>query len=233
MSRVARRNLSQTISDDLLRRVREGEYRVGDRLPTEHGLMAEYDVGRNVVREAVQHLVAWGIVDVRPRRGTTVTAVAPQVSLDAVTLGALTDDDTVDDLYSFRLLLETAIAEQAAMRSHHDDLTAMEAALGSFRTALEAGAGMYAADVQFHRAIAAATDNVVFARVLDSLEDLLKSSRQETDGVPGAPEEALQQHTEILAAISARDPQRARVAMEAHVHTAIAAVASARAARGD
>ena len=63
---LGRQTLSQAVSAAVLDRIRSGEFGPGDRLPTEKSLMAEYGVGRNSVREAVQALVTLGLVDVRP-----------------------------------------------------------------------------------------------------------------------------------------------------------------------
>lgn len=67
-----RRTLAQSIAASLVEAIQLGEFAPGDRLPPERDLMERYEAGRNTVREAVQALVAQGILDVRPGRGTTV-----------------------------------------------------------------------------------------------------------------------------------------------------------------
>ena len=118
MPPVRRRNLSHSIAESLLDRIRSGEVGVGERLPTEQGLMEEFGVGRNVIREAIQQLVAIGVLDVRPGRGTTVIGLGSDDLLDSRTMSALLEDQTIADLYAFRMLIEVEIAEAAA--SHAD-----------------------------------------------------------------------------------------------------------------
>jgi DNA-binding FadR family transcriptional regulator len=228
MPELRRRTLSQTVSEQLLARVRTGELRPGERLPTEQGLMEEFGVGRNVAREAVQHLVALGVVDVRPRRGAVVSAVDADGALDALAVGALLEGRTVDDLYEFRMLLETAIAERAAERAGPDDLARVEAGLRAFEDALLTRTDIFAADVAFHQRLAEASGNVIYARVLDTLTDLLELYRRQTDRVPGAPEAALVEHTAIVEAIRRADPAGARTAMERHIRTAVETLGRAR-----
>ena len=67
-------SLSKTVADDLLARIGRREYKAGDRLPSEHALMAEYGVGRNTIREAMQSLRTLGLVEIRPRLGAKVLA---------------------------------------------------------------------------------------------------------------------------------------------------------------
>src|SRR4051794_2917676 len=107
---VTRRNLSQAVGEELLSAIREGRLRPGERLPPERELMERFSVGRNTIREAIQSLAAMGVLDVRPGRGTMVLSTPKESALDAATLAALLDDQTVLDLYEFRLLLEVETA---------------------------------------------------------------------------------------------------------------------------
>jgi DNA-binding FadR family transcriptional regulator len=72
--KVTRRNLSASIADDLLFKIKSGQYPPGSKVPGEKELMEAYGVGRNTVREAVQSLVTMGYLDVRPRVGARVTS---------------------------------------------------------------------------------------------------------------------------------------------------------------
>ncbi|MQA27190.1 MAG: GntR family transcriptional regulator [Micromonosporaceae bacterium] len=54
--------LYQVVADALRARIRSGDLRPGDRLPTEHELMAEYGVSRNTVRLALNLLTAEGLI---------------------------------------------------------------------------------------------------------------------------------------------------------------------------
>ncbi|RFU42854.1 GntR family transcriptional regulator [Actinomadura logoneensis] len=61
------------IADDLARRIEEGEFAAGERLPTEEQLMVDYDnASRNTIREAVKILKARGLVETTQGRGTFV-----------------------------------------------------------------------------------------------------------------------------------------------------------------
>lgn len=190
--------------------------------------MDEFGVGRNVIREAVQHLVALDVVDVRPRRGIVVSEHGPSSALDALAMGALLDDQTVEDLYAFRMVLETAIAEEAARRATPEYVTQITESLERFRQSIATQEGIFAADVDFHQHLASASGNVIYERVLGTLTDLLELYRRETDRVPGAPEKALVEHTAIADAIRAGDDEAAREAMAQHIRTAIETVDKAR-----
>jgi GntR family transcriptional regulator len=63
----------RAISDD----ISSGRVAVGARLPTEPELCAQHHVGRHTVREAIRGLVDLGMVERRPRVGTSVISSEP------------------------------------------------------------------------------------------------------------------------------------------------------------
>jgi GntR family transcriptional regulator len=63
----------RAISDD----ISSGRVAVGARLPTEQQLCSQHGVGRHTIREAIRGLVDAGMLQRRPRLGTTVIAAEP------------------------------------------------------------------------------------------------------------------------------------------------------------
>jgi GntR family transcriptional regulator, transcriptional repressor for pyruvate dehydrogenase complex len=213
--------LSKSVTDDLLARITRGEYGAGDRLPSEHALMAEYRVGRNTVREAMESLRTLGLVDIRPRLGARVLDTAAPNALATSAVSMLLGDQTVDELYQVRLILEPAAAAMAAKHRTDEDLLAMRRARTHFRVAYEMGTPVWEADIEFHQAIAEASGNSVLPQVLAPVSDLLNNARRATGTLPAAVELALEQHEEIADAIETRASARARRAMTTHIESSI------------
>jgi GntR family transcriptional regulator len=67
------REIIRAISGDIA----SGRIRVGDRLPTEKELCVHHGVGRHTIRAAIGELVNLGMLERRPRIGTTVIAAEP------------------------------------------------------------------------------------------------------------------------------------------------------------
>jgi GntR family transcriptional regulator, transcriptional repressor for pyruvate dehydrogenase complex len=228
MKRAGRRNLSHVVADELLLEIQAGKYGPGGRLPTERGLMERFGVGRSAIREAIQALVAMGILDVRPGVGAVVIGIGTQEALDTETISALLEDQTIDDLYDFRELLETEAAARAATGASPGEVAGIAAAFERIRAAVEQGSSSYQADLDFHRAVVAASANVIFLRMLDQVADLLSTLRRQTELVPGAAELAVAEHEAICRAIENRDADAARRASVQHIASGRAAVAAAR-----
>jgi DNA-binding GntR family transcriptional regulator len=65
--------IMRAISDD----ISSGRAAVGTRLPTEQELCARHNAGRHTIREAIRGLVDLGMVERRPRLGTSVISAQP------------------------------------------------------------------------------------------------------------------------------------------------------------
>jgi len=78
----------QQVAEDLLEQIADGTFGIGDRLPTEEQLCAEYGVARGTVRQALGRLDELGLISRRPRAGTTVIASIPMAGYQPVAQSA-------------------------------------------------------------------------------------------------------------------------------------------------
>jgi GntR family transcriptional regulator, transcriptional repressor for pyruvate dehydrogenase complex len=226
---TGRRNMSQVVADELLRRIDAGEYPVGGRAPTERELMELFAVGRSTAREAVRVLVSAEILDVRPGRGPVVlrTSDASQNVLDPLGQSVLLEDQSLVHLYEFRLLVETEAAANAAFRASPAEVAELNSQLREFRVAVTQGRPTYELDVQFHLSLARASHNEVYVTVLEAVTERLAQSRAITDSVSGARELAVLGHSEICAAVQRHDADASRKAMQRHILAGLAALEEA------
>ena len=148
------RRLSTTVADELLRRIVAGEYGVGTQLPPEPLLVAEFDVSRPVVREAVKSLESAGLVSIRQGDGTVVRDRSRWSMLDPRVLRAsLTydvGDRLTDDATELRVELECALIAESADKLTDDDFAAMEEHLRVMDTSSDP-AELARTDSGFHR----------------------------------------------------------------------------------
>jgi GntR family transcriptional regulator len=69
----------QEVMQAISRDISSGRVAVGERLPTEAELCAQHHVGRHTIREAIRGLIELGMVERRPRVGTSVISAEPVV----------------------------------------------------------------------------------------------------------------------------------------------------------
>lgn len=225
---TGRTTLSLAVTNELLDRLRRGVYPPGSKLATEKELMAEFDVGRNVIREAVHSLVSMGLLDVRPGRGAVVQSVDSTRAIQSDAFSALLTDAAIDDLNEFRRVIEVEIATAAARHATQADIEAMRSHLDDFQRLYDNGQPVTEPELAFHAEIARASGNVIYLQVLELLRDRLASVRAIAATVDWVSLRAIEDHHAILDAIAAHDPKQARAAMKRHMELAVTAIDAAR-----
>jgi GntR family transcriptional repressor for pyruvate dehydrogenase complex len=222
MQTAPRAKLSARIVDTLREDLMAGAILPGHKLPTESQLTAQFGVSRTVVREAIAALAADGLVEAR--QGSGVFATRHLTS----TLGAMASEmgrrvSSALNVLEVRLAIEVESAALAAQRHNPAQEAAIQEAFFEFERLLRIDEPTGAADLAFHRAIAAATGNPSYLDVLDALGRKAipcdVTSPDTTEFVQDREYQARLQreHLAILNAISARDSDAAREAMRLHL----------------
>jgi GntR family transcriptional repressor for pyruvate dehydrogenase complex len=215
--------LSDRLAARLRAQVEVGELAPGDRLPTEQQLAARHGVSRTVVREAVHQLRSQGLLVSRQGSGVYVALPAPNrpLAFDPHVLGSLA---AVVQIVEVRRALEGEIAALAAERATRTQIAGMRRALRAIETAVAAGGDGVDEDLAFHRAIADASGNPQFSRLLGFLEQYLREAMRVTRANEaryiGFGEAVRGEHHAIVDAIAARDATAARGFATRHMELA-------------
>ncbi len=213
------RPLPEVISGEILAQIENGHWVAGDRLPTETALATQFNVSRNVIREAIARLRGDGVVDTQQGRGATVRAASKRESF-RIDLAALDQAQNVDQLFELRAILEIDAAGLAARNRSPRDLGDITEAVEIMREKTNFDEECLEAGAQFHRAIGAATQNQFLRMLIDYISDRLTETTRATDA--RYPKDDLlkltfEEHNDILDAIRLRDIKSARDHMRRHL----------------
>ena len=189
-------------------RVLAGELAPGERLPAEAELIAQYEVSRPVVREAVRVLVAKGLVLSRQRAGAIVRPRNEWHLLDPDVLYWMIQTrpapEFVQTLMGMRRVFEPGAAALAAQAASAEQLAGIAQAYEGMASAVDAGA-MLEPDLAFHRRIAEATGNDLMAYIGTMLSLALRESIKLSSQLPNTHALSLPRHKAILTALQNRD----------------------------
>lgn len=199
-------------------RIRNGDWAVGQRLPSEADLAAELGVGRSSVREAIRGLARDDLLDVRHGVGTFV---ARSVPTDGRVDRALRRARTLE-LYEVRRALETEAARLAAERARPEDLAALRGLLAERHdTRGRPAAEFVAVDLEFHAAVVAAARNSVLTALFESVRPLLVDTLTTHFGDPTYDEPGRpgtdHAHDDLVRALEAGDVDAAIAATAANL----------------
>jgi DNA-binding FadR family transcriptional regulator len=215
---------ADVVAEQLLQLVLDGTFSVGERLPSEAELAGRFGVSRLTVREAMRSLVSTRIIRVQQGRSSMVSPASEWSPLDGRLLAARSRLHPDPLLLPMRLLearraVEVAIAELAAQRRQESHVERLAAVHEDMRRAHAEGdvAAVAESDLEFHRLMFEAADNVFLDALFEPLASVLRSLRRETSSVPEIVDHALKHHAAILAAVTAGDVGAAGDAMRAHL----------------
>jgi GntR family transcriptional repressor for pyruvate dehydrogenase complex len=216
--------LPEEVASALARELASGPLGPGDRLPTEQMLVARFGVSRAVVREAISRLKSDGLVV--SRRGSGLYVAPPARRSFRLDTG-VPDADLADvgAVFELREAVEEAAASLAALRRTTAGLAAIERAHEALAAVEDwDGAAGVAADIEFHRAVAAATGNARFTGFItflgNSLAEAIRAARAAASVPDGTRRVTIGEHARILAAIQAGNAAAARRAARAHLRGA-------------
>ena len=213
------RNLAQGVVEAFTSSIQAGTLKPGEKLPTESVIMEMHGVSRTVVREAISHLQASGMVQTRHGIGTFVLEPQPTNIFSSDTIRTIGD---VLSILELRISLETEAAWLAATRRSEEQVQQMDAALKRI-VAAQNRPGAVESDKAFHLLIAQATGNRYFVDILSDLGNTIiprarLDSAQLTHDDPVAYQERVnREHDDIYHAILRKDAEAARAAMRTHL----------------
>ena len=213
---VLRNNKHEIVAAALEQSILGGELKVGDKLPSEQNLASQFDVSRNIVREALREVRARGLIEVRNGTGSYITRPTSSDVGDMLNRLVTLSDTAVADYYEVRETLEVRACELAAARASTEDLRNLEESLAIMYKCVTERNELTQRDFEFHQIIATATKNPLLISLLQPLKSVMTSMFDISYSL-AAGQEALHGHEVIIAAIRSRDSGQARAAMLAHL----------------
>jgi len=162
--------LFEQISTKIRNDIKEGKFKVGEKIPSEPALMELYGVGRSTIREAIKSLTLSGILTVQQGFGTKVNATSTE-PIEQRLRGA-----DFKEINQVRALLEQEIVRLATKNRTDSHLKDIKDALEKRKSAIESESRTECAnaDIAFHLAIARASGNHVLSDLYESFTVIIR-----------------------------------------------------------
>lgn len=210
---IRRPNVYQLTAERLVQAISEEQLEKGDLIPTEREISERYGVGRSSVRESLRLLEAHRIILPSAggsyRVGERSSLLLPAIEM-LIALGGVTHSE----LHDFRRMLEIETVRRVARSCSSDGIARIRAALQSMIMNRNEPHAALQDDLEFHVAIAEATDNGAFIAAIHgvrgALAETVKAAEIDLD-------EAIKHHQLILEAVIAGDEEAAVERMEQHM----------------
>jgi len=167
-------------------------------------LAIQYGISRTPMREAIKVLAAEGLITMKMRRGAYVTEVSKA---------------DLSQIFTVLALLEGQACRETAQKASEKQLEELD----SIHLKLERAAAdrdldlFFAINQSFHDKIQDICANQWMRNVINDLRKVLKLQRRDSLSKRGRLENSLLEHRKILAALLARDGEKAEKLMKEHL----------------
>jgi DNA-binding GntR family transcriptional regulator len=180
-----------------------GSLQPNERL-VEANLAREFGLGRSAVRTALARLEQDGLVEREPHRGARVRLI---------------DEREAVEILEARAVLEGLAARHAAQNATAADVKRLRQILKEMRRLLNSGDLLRASDENavLHRTLLEIADHPTVMRLISMLKSQLVRFQYRTIMLPGRTERSFEEHSAIIDAVAAGDPDAAEKAMRRHL----------------
>ena len=175
---------SDTLVNEIINQISQailnGDFKLGDKLPSEAELCETLGVGRNSLREAIRMLNAMGVVETKRGQGTFLQNTIAHDVFNPLIFRLILEQKTSSDIYELRVMIESIIVIMAIQNATNDEIIAIkklinktDMLLQSSNTSIE---DLVDLDVAFHMAVVKSVHNSLIEAIMENLILMFKPS---------------------------------------------------------
>jgi len=215
IKRIKQRNLIAEVLLQLKENILKGKWEAGSLIPSEPELTKLFDVSRNTVRSAIQELVAHGVLIKKQGVGTFVAGNLTE-NLFAMTIPyALLSKKELIDVLEFRRVIEIESAVLACKHADAKDIQALRELMDELHAVEKSPADYARVDYELHVCLSRASHNVMFARVMLQMKDVILQYMIEAVSLTDI-HHSYARHARMIDAIEKKQVRKARDLMAEH-----------------
>lgn len=215
MKEIQKIYITDAVAESIKEMICSGEYKVGDKIPTELQLCEKLKVSRTSVREAFRLLQAQGYVEIKPGRGAFMADFQANQKNNWFDI----DDAKYKDYMDVRIAIELVAVRLAVERASGEQIQELQITLESFLEASKVHdvARMVILDECFHSKIIDFSQNPLLSKINHDLLDVFRPYRRANFSDPYDYKHADTAHTKIVDCFILRNADLAEQCMREHL----------------
>lgn len=219
MRLVKRTSLVEEVINSFVNDIQAGEFVYGEKLPSQEALSKKYNVSRIVIREALSKLSGVGMVTLLQGKGSYLNESNSNFLAESEFSSLIFQNaKNLKEVLEARQLIEKETSFLAALRRTEENLIEIKNVLDLMiknKGDIEKFAKW---DLEFHVAIAAASQNSILKTIVILLKDGYWSDITKFFEIDGVIDKAIQEHTEIYKKIETGGAKEASEVMMKHLN---------------
>lgn len=225
--KVVRRNLVDQVGDILQESILEGEYKEGEKLPSENELAEEFGTSRLTVRLAIQKLNTMGLLETRVGEGSYVKKFNYEQYIGNVS-HIIFRPNMMKDIKDYRSTLETGFTVLAAQKRTDQELLELNQLCMDYENLYQSSEDdtedvwdeMARWDYEIHLKICRMSHNALYLLTYQTMRDILinymkeiiktRKTRYEKEQKEDKFLASLKTHRRVFEAIKEQDTEKCR-----------------------
>jgi len=217
---IIRADISGQVVQYFKNNIISGEWKVGEKIPSEHQLTQILGVSRASVRSAIQQLVGIGVLESIHGKGTYLLDDQVEDVSDNSSKITAEDCQDIERVLEFRRIVES---EACRMTSEHADqelIEELEKWLAKMEVSVNKREAFVTADINFHKIISSASGNRLLEKSLYKVFEETRKNHRQMNEIFGY-KDGIHYHRLIVEAMKQKDAESARRHMYDHMQNAI------------
>lgn len=212
-------DLVKFLSDYLMDEMMCGMLHPGDKIDSEREMMRKFQVSRSALREALKVLSSIGLLDIRPGQGTFIATQNSDFFNSTLSWPLVLGEQTSEDILELRLILECESAHHSAQRYSKTDAHDLACIIDKMKESMDRKdpEQFLNLDIEFHLAIAKATQNRVIYHLFSTIRKIMRHYSQTGMVRDSDIEDIFREHSEIYEAIINGNADFAKTSMKHHI----------------
>lgn len=215
---ISHSNVTEQVIQYFKENISTGEWKIGEKIPSENQLKEQLGVSRASVRTAIQHFVGLGILESQHGKGTFL--LDDQVDEQAGNKITSQDCRDIRKVLEFRRIVESEGCYLATEHVTPELLRELQDCLDSMKKNKNKRKEFVDADIQFHETISRASQNPLLEKSLSKVFEETRKNHNQMNAIFGY-QDGIHYHTRIVQAIQSGNPEQAREVMFEHLQNAI------------
>ena len=214
---IKKQSRTEQIVDEIKRAVLAGKIEIGDKLPPERELAAQFGVSRTSIREAVKILSTYGILKSVQGGGIYVTDQFSENVLDFLGHGTCLTPVNYKLIYQARIIMETGSLITSLEYITDQDISRLQEIIHATVSEND-NERLGLLDAKFHIILIEAANNPILTSFYQMIYKILTNgARMGISLYPDAKKMVMKGHRDIVAAIKSRSKTRCYKAVSTHL----------------
>lgn len=204
---------------EIEKKILSGQWRIGDKLPSERELVEEYSTSRTVVNAALAELAQKGFLSINPRKWTKVADYTRDGKLEVLYSmtkynGENVDTKLLQGILDARRVVEGESVRLAVKHRTSEDIAQLEKIVEA-EARSSSITDKVALDFRFHHMLTVASKNPVYPLIMNSFEPIAKKYLKVFYTLIDDSYQIDAEHTDVIEAIKEQDEEKAAKALNA------------------